>query len=617
MGVDRIEKDRGLRKPLQAFLVILVLTGLCALLLVPMTFQGITIRRVDFPNNYSRGENVSGLLLLPSEPPGGPLPAVVFAGGITTRKEMYLSLYRDFARRGMAVLAVDLPGHGDSGGHCTFGGSEYTALLAACDWLTRGGAGEVDIDADRVAVVGHSLGGISAVRAAVFQPRPMFRAVAAVYCWQDALSAVEHVSGPAEKLASRFLRLTVLSRYYRTDDTSAEGQRSVLSYVDEATPPNFLLVIGSLDELASTAYEKELISRAAGGEGVAEGKVYGSFEEGTARKLAVTFDDHITEMFSMQVFSEVYTWLCRSLDIKKVGTSPFPYFRVFFWVLVVDGCLALAALLLVILYRALGERVRVTGGGTAAMAAAGDASLPAVLFFLLSAALAFPMALYLKIDLRVPFLGGDVLGAFALNRVLLLGLGALFFLWREGEGLREAFGRARAAGTSTAWSLVPPLGAIILLLVLYAPLARFLYLGEGLPYSWGWFAAFAALMTAVFWAEGGFLHRFFLPRYQDLLEEDGRKARLRYYAAEAGLRAASFAAAYLPFILDNPWHIMGRPGHLRLPVLLLAFLAVFPFYYFLSWMNLHFRRKGTSLLLPSLTMGLLFAWFLTTTVCTH
>ncbi len=56
-------------------------------------------------------------------------------------------------------------------------------------------------------------------------------------------------------------------------------------------------------------HEKELMAEVAGSDEVEPGVVYGSFDDGTACMLAVTPDDHISEVYSPWVYDEVYTWL--------------------------------------------------------------------------------------------------------------------------------------------------------------------------------------------------------------------------------------------------------------------------------------------------------------------
>ena len=72
---------------------------------------------------------------------------------------------------------------------------------------------------------------------------------------------------------------------------------------------------------------------------------------------------------------------------------------------------------------------------------------------------------------------------------------------------------------------------------------------------------------------------------------------------------------FLPFVITKPWHIIGRVGLIRLPMLVVVALIAFPLYLVLAWINLYCRKKRASLLLPSLGIALLQAWVLCALLC--
>ena len=85
------------------------------------------------------------------------LPCVVFVHGALNDHSVWTLLARWFAHHGHAVLAVDLPGHGRSGG------LPLPSIEALADWLLAA------LDAAGVAqaaVVGHSMGSLIALEAA-------------------------------------------------------------------------------------------------------------------------------------------------------------------------------------------------------------------------------------------------------------------------------------------------------------------------------------------------------------------------------------------------------------------------------------------------------------------
>lgn len=84
-------------------------------------------------------------------------PAIVFLHGAGMDHSVWALLARYFAHRGRAVLAVDLPGHGRSGG------APLPSVEALADWLPA------LLDAaglERAALAGHSLGSLVALETA-------------------------------------------------------------------------------------------------------------------------------------------------------------------------------------------------------------------------------------------------------------------------------------------------------------------------------------------------------------------------------------------------------------------------------------------------------------------
>lgn len=122
-----------------------------------------SVERVDLP---WRAATLPGFL---ARPPEGrrPAPLVVVLNGTSTAKEETILWADPFLRRGLAVLALDWPGTGETADDMT--------LTADCDDLTDGvvatARNDPGLDAERIALVGFSLGGSLAVRAAAFDRR--------------------------------------------------------------------------------------------------------------------------------------------------------------------------------------------------------------------------------------------------------------------------------------------------------------------------------------------------------------------------------------------------------------------------------------------------------------
>jgi alpha-beta hydrolase superfamily lysophospholipase len=125
----------------------------------------------------SRGHRLAGTLTRPRRP--GPLPAVVLVSGSGAQQRdseiPHLSGYRPFreladalARRGIAVLRYDDRGVGGSGGdHASATSADLAEdARAALGYLRL----RADVDANRLAIVGHSEGGLIALLVAARDP---------------------------------------------------------------------------------------------------------------------------------------------------------------------------------------------------------------------------------------------------------------------------------------------------------------------------------------------------------------------------------------------------------------------------------------------------------------
>ncbi len=101
-------------------------------------------------------------------PPGvARAPVVVMCMGLDSAKEEMDSYEALFLARGLATLAFDGPGQGESEYELAIRGDYEVAVHAVIDWL----AARQDVDAGNVGLWGVSLGGYYAPRAAAFEPR--------------------------------------------------------------------------------------------------------------------------------------------------------------------------------------------------------------------------------------------------------------------------------------------------------------------------------------------------------------------------------------------------------------------------------------------------------------
>lgn len=126
---------------------------------------GLNCERVEIPYG---GTSFPGLFVRGHGP--GPRPCVVFCNGLDSVKEMiYLSIRDELAKRGVSCLMIDQPGVGEAlrlRGLCAIADSERWAA-AALDYLET----RQDVDHRQFGMIGWSLGGYYAPRAAAFEKR--------------------------------------------------------------------------------------------------------------------------------------------------------------------------------------------------------------------------------------------------------------------------------------------------------------------------------------------------------------------------------------------------------------------------------------------------------------
>jgi len=118
--------------------------------------------RVEIP---FEGTHFRGILRRPAGVVKPPL--VIMCMGLDSAKEETDAYEQPFLARGMATLAFDGPGQGESEYEFGIRGDYEVAVRAVVDWVER----RADVDAARSGLWGVSLGGYYAPRAAAFEKR--------------------------------------------------------------------------------------------------------------------------------------------------------------------------------------------------------------------------------------------------------------------------------------------------------------------------------------------------------------------------------------------------------------------------------------------------------------
>jgi dienelactone hydrolase len=205
--------------------------------------------RVEIP--YEGGV-MPGILRRPHHVPR---PAVVILiPGLDSVKEEMHAYADEFLERGLATLAIDGPGQGEMEFEHPMRHDYEVAVRAAIDYLE----GRPDVDATRVGIMGVSLGGYYAPRAAAFEPR--VRAAVAVAGAYDFLHHFDRL--PKLTQAAFVARLHAKTREEAKDRLRAFN----LSGVAERIQVPLLVIMGRLDRLVPPEDAERLAAEAPQGE---------------------------------------------------------------------------------------------------------------------------------------------------------------------------------------------------------------------------------------------------------------------------------------------------------------------------------------------------------------
>jgi alpha-beta hydrolase superfamily lysophospholipase len=115
----------------------------------------------------SLGDELAGVLFLPEG--GGRMPVLIICHGAGEFKENYFELCELLASRGVATLAIDMHGHGESAGERYYVSmTQWVAdVQAALDFLLT----HPRIDGKKIGAFGLSSGGTAILEAAMVDPR--------------------------------------------------------------------------------------------------------------------------------------------------------------------------------------------------------------------------------------------------------------------------------------------------------------------------------------------------------------------------------------------------------------------------------------------------------------
>jgi 2,6-dihydroxypseudooxynicotine hydrolase len=176
-------------------------------------------------------------------------PCVVLLGGLDTTKEDYLTVADHCLKRGLAILAFDGPGQGETVFAMRWRTDFERAIFAVLDYLEA----RPEIDRNRIGIIGRSMGGFYAPKAAALDRR-----IKALVAWGVMYHLRNLASVPKHTLegfifVSDSKSLEEAQRFYSTIDLSKYAPKIscptlvVHGGLDAITPPeNATMLINDL-----------------------------------------------------------------------------------------------------------------------------------------------------------------------------------------------------------------------------------------------------------------------------------------------------------------------------------------------------------------------------------
>jgi pimeloyl-ACP methyl ester carboxylesterase len=280
-------------KSLRLFVIgcLLVLAG-SVLAHMVQTTNGVVVQDVRYRD--ADGTWLSGLLYTPKTATAQhPAPAVLVSHGFINTREMQSPFAIELSRRGFVVLAMDMAGHGYSGGYVSteaYGGPAALSYLSSLPF----------VDKTNIGLEGHSMGGAPVINAALAYPDG-YKAVVLEG------STPGFLGGPGEGTTS--------------------------------FPHNLEVVMGQYDEFAPLMWQQARGSmvgisprmKAIFGTPIAvvPGQLYGDLAAGTGRRLVNPPVDHPQEHFSNAGVGAAVDWF--QMTLKGEASPMRSDNQIWFW----------------------------------------------------------------------------------------------------------------------------------------------------------------------------------------------------------------------------------------------------------------------------------------------
>jgi hypothetical protein len=338
----------------------------------------------DAKNKLIENYRVAGYVIIPKkEQPAEGYPVIIWMHGFGVSSDIQINYPRQFAKAGFLTIALDQPGHGWSGGYYDMGLETLLGVYSSIEWLISDSAYKDLIDVTRIGVSGHSMGGIAATRAGIFDdwinPKSgnkvgtgRIKACCAIFCWDYASKMAEGVmesfgishvwSHPTiEKMLTQW-------RWLSNNDPSIIEEefriRSVSNFINVTNTKNYCLIIGGDESPATIEAECHIMANATIDTldvpqvpwNVISNTIhtsanhtwnFGSVENNSARRLVlIPGTGHMEEAICLDVAQNTTYWFDYSMncvnltpEIPKYFQTPY-FLKMGGWILTFIGSLS-------------------------------------------------------------------------------------------------------------------------------------------------------------------------------------------------------------------------------------------------------------------------------------
>ncbi len=250
----------------------MIITGLIPM--IYFTYFNYPYMRYNITLESKDGTELSGWLYLPSPAPSSaaPIPGIVVTHGFTSSKVSMQGYSIEFVKRGFVVVAIDYRGHGMSDGYLD--SRRYTNESPLIDDIMAGVKYLRNlnyVDKKSIAILGHSMGGITAIQAGAMYPDEI-----------NATISIGAILNP--------------------DHGEGTVNVSLIS--------NFMIGIGGHEELFTIEAGLNFMKNYTGITDPKPNTLYGNFTYGNATELVVSpSSDHILEISDKNLIESSVEWL--------------------------------------------------------------------------------------------------------------------------------------------------------------------------------------------------------------------------------------------------------------------------------------------------------------------